>query len=254
MTLLSNLWVSDCPPKLNYPQPPLYLPHILVDQDEKRPTLPMLLCLKAGWRYLGNQAPHKQEHAVNRINHISADQFDNVSSTSTYNIQSSTYSVYNYIPYSCVSPSTSWTPSFTEWSPDSYMSLLMPPASILFPPQLPMAKKASPFNLCFISGNIAKCASCSYYIRATYTSCVWEWRVYTPPGGEQQSKFSPVYYHINMMCIQQKWPAFNQKELVISEEVSSKLTPVHKDYWQLLEFMCERSYAVNLTCITEVQL
>ena len=53
-----------------------------------------------------------------------------------------------------------------------------------------------------------------------------EWRSYTLPGGEKQSKFAPAYYHVNVLCIRRNWPAFNQSELTISTEVAQRLTNV----------------------------
>ena len=211
--------------------------------------------MPAGRGRKGSQAPRKrkkQESATNRIDRLATDQTG--SNSSTYNIQAATYSPYNYM--CTMSPSTSWTPSYPpDWSPDSYMSqsmlpsVLPPPPSLPppppfppFPVTLPMAETASPFNLCFISGNIAKCAGCNNkYVKpptAPYDLCVQhrEWRSYTPPGGEKQSKFSPAYYHVNVFCIRRNWPAFNQCELTISSEVASKLTQVHKDYLSSLGF------------------
>ena len=47
-------------------------------------------------------------------------------------------------------------------------------------------------------------------------------------GGEQQSKFSPAYYHVNLLCICNKWPMFRQHNLVILNEVAARLTQTHK--------------------------
>lgn len=189
----------------------------------------------------------KQEPAANRIDRLSTDQI--ASNSSTYNIQTATYSPYSYM-YNSVTPSTSWAPAYPDWSLDSYMSPPMfspplphgPPPPPPYSATPPMAEECSPFKLCFISGNIAKCAGCNNkYVKpsmAPYDLCVQhrEWRSYTPPGGEKQSKFAPAYYHVNLLCIRRNWPAFNQCELTISTEVAQKLTKVHKDYLVSLGF------------------
>ena len=210
--------------------------------------------MPAGRGRKGTQAPRKrkkQEPVTNRIDRFSTDQTGN--SSFTFNIQAATYSPYNYM-YNNKPPSTSWIPSYPDWSPDSYMSPSMFPPPPPLPPPLPpppstlrttpppMAEEASPFNLCFISGNIAKCAGCNNkYIKPPtppYDLCVQhrEWRSYTPPGGDKQSKFSPAHYHVNLLCIRRNWPTFNQRELSISSEVSSKLTQVHKVFLTSLGF------------------
>ena len=40
----------------------------------------------------------------------------------------------------------------------------------------------------------------------------------------------PVYFHLNIVCIRQKWPSFLPNNLQISSEISNKLTPIHRDY------------------------
>ena len=126
-------------------------------------------------KHLGKRK--KQESATNRIDRLATDQTG--SNSSTYNIQAATYSPYNYV--CTMSPSTSWTPLYSDWSPDSYMLQSMLPSALLPPPSLPpppppMAEATSPFNLCFISGNIAKCAGCNNkYVKpvtAPYELCV----------------------------------------------------------------------------------
>ena len=190
----------------------------------------------------------KQEAAADRTDRLSTDHVG--SNSSTYNIQTATYSPYNYM-YNSMTPSTSWSPAYPDWSFDqSYVSPSMfspplphrPPPQPPYPATPPMAEETSPFNLCFISGNIAKCAGCNNkYVKpstAPYDLCVQhrEWRSYTPPGGEKQSKFAPAYYHVNVLCIRRNWPAFNQCELTISTEVAQRLTNVHKDYLVSLGF------------------
>ena len=65
-----------------------------------------------------------------------------------------------------------------------------------------------------------------------YDLCIQhrEWRSFTSPGGGPQSKFSPSYYHVNLQCIRRNWPLFSPRHLIISPEMSSKLTPVHKEF------------------------
>lgn len=101
------------------------------------------------------------------------------------------------------------------------------------PPQ--MAQDTSEFVLVKIA-NVCKCAGCSNkYAKPTvppFDLCVQhrEWRYFTSPTGSQQSKFSPAYYHVNLPCIHHKWPQFSPSDLVISQEMSLKLTQIHKDF------------------------
>ena len=73
-------------------------------QSKRRPSFTKVAVhgMPGGRGKKGSQAPRKrkkQEECVNRINRISADQTDNYNSTSTFNIQASTYSPYNYMPW-----------------------------------------------------------------------------------------------------------------------------------------------------------
>ena len=96
--------------------------------------------------------------------------------------------------------------------------------------------ETAPFNLARIVGNISKCAGCgNKYCKPLvppYDLCVQhrEWRSFTSPGGGPQSKFLPSYYHVNLQCIRRNWPLFSPRHLIISPEMSSKLTPVHKEF------------------------
>ncbi len=132
---------------------------------------------------------------------------------------------YMYCDPPSVPPGTSWMPSHYNWYAD------FPP-----PPPPPMAQEAAPFNLCMISGNISKCAGCgNKYGKPPvppYDLCVQhrEWRLFTSPSGGPQSKFSPAYYHVNVLCITRNWPLFSPMNLTISPEMLSKLMPVHKDF------------------------
>ena len=115
-------------------------------------------------------------------------------------------------------------------SPTSSMSMPQP-----FVP--PMAEDSSPFFLCFITGNISKCTGCgNKYVKplvAPHDLCVQhrEWRYFTSPGhSDQQSKYSPAYYHLNLPCIQKKWPTFKKSDLIIQVEVAAKMTEVHKNH------------------------
>ena len=44
-----------------------------------------------------------------------------------------------------------------------------------------------------------------------------------------QSKFSNAYYHVNLPCINHKWPLFTPRELIITPEVYEKLGQQHYD-------------------------
>jgi len=87
-----------------------------------------------------------------------------------------------------------------------------------------------------ISGNISKCSGCGNKYSKTplppYDLCVQhsQWRSYTLPNGDPQSKFSNAYYHVNLPCIRRNWPHFSQADLIISPEMSLKLTPVHREF------------------------
>ncbi len=121
--------------------------------------------------------------------------------------------------------STSWMPSYHDWYAD------FPP-----PPPPPMAEEAALFTLSTIAGNISKCAGCgNKYSKPPvppYDLCVQhrEWRSYTSPGGGPQSKFSPAYYHVNVLCIRKNWPLFSPRDLIVSPEMSFKLLSVHKQF------------------------
>ena len=78
-------------------------------------------------------------------------------------------------PYSCMSPST---PSTSQPPPQ---------------PSTPvMAEESTPFNLCFIAGNISKCAGCGNKyekpVVPPHDLCIQhrEWRSFTPSGGGAQ--------------------------------------------------------------------
>lgn len=136
-------------------------------------------------------------------------------SSAAYNISAANYSPYSYMPY-------------------NYVSMGASPFSSPPPPPPPPAMA---FNLCFISGNIAKCFGCGNKYpkppKPPYDLCVQhrEWRSYTPTsGGDQQSKFSPAYYHVNLMCICNKWPMFRQHDLVVSSDVAERLAEAHNTY------------------------
>lgn len=107
----------------------------------------------------------------------------------------------------------------------------------------PMAEEESPFKLCFITGNISKCAGCgNKYAKPPvppYDLCVQhrEWRSFVSGSGPQ-SKFSPAYYHVNILCIQKNWPHFDPSHLEIPREVPAKLTDIH------IHFL--RSIGVNI--------
>ena len=118
--------------------------------------------------------------------------------------------------------------------PDWYSSYNMyPHISTPQPTVPPMAEEYTPFVLCYIVGNISKCAGCgNKYTKPVvppYDICIQhrEWRSFTPSGGTPQSKFSNVYYHVNLLCIKKKWPTFSPHDLVVHLEVREKLGPQH---------------------------
>ena len=122
-----------------------------------------------------------------------------------------------------------WTPPYTDWYAD-------------LPPPL-MAQDKAPFKLAVISGNISKCSGCgNKYSKPPlppYDLCIQhsQWRSYTLPNGDPQSKFSNAYYDVNLPFIRRNWPHFSPADLIISPEMSLKLTPVH-----LLGTSCEHCY------------
>ena len=104
----------------------------------------------------------------------------------------------------------------------------------------PMADDNSPFKLHFISGNIAKCAGCgNKYVKPAlppYDLCR-EWRFFTASGA-QQSKFSPAYYHVNVLCIKKNWPSFSPQHVVITSDVYMKH---HKSkiFWHVSNYVTD---------------
>lgn len=201
--------------------------------------------MPAGRGRKGSQAPRKRSNkplVTDRVDRLSSD--DVATSVAAahssqaephfdYNFLAANYSPYSYMPYGCVTMGTTSMPHLS--SPQTSQ----PPMAeaMLHFSSPPMAEAATPFNLWFISGNIAKCFGCgNKYVKPLvppFDLCVQhrEWRSYTPTAGaEQQSKFSPAYYHVNVMCICSKWPMFRQHNLVISSEVAARLTDVHKTY------------------------
>ena len=144
-------------------------------------------------------------------------------------------SYYNYAS-PCSTGYTSWpTPTSPyDWS-YPYMPIPPPPPSSQLPPAPPMAEENPQFKLCFIVGNISKCTGCgNRYPKPAippYDICVQhrEWRSFFSPGGAQQSRFAPAYYHVNVSCIQKNWPMFQPHQLTVAVDVLSKLTPQHKD-------------------------
>ena len=150
--------------------------------------------------------------------------------------------------YSTPTPTpTPWPPSYYDWGyqpffpPHAYTASFTQHSSGATPEaapamgQPPMAEDNSPFNLHFISGNISKCAGCgNKYVKPAlppYDLCVQhrEWRSFSV-SGTQQSKFSPAYYHLNILCIRRNWPSFSPAQLSITSDVLSRLNPTHRDY------------------------
>ena len=68
-----------------------------------------------------------------------------------------------------------------------------------------------------------------------YDMCIQhrEWRSFTPSGGLPQSKFSPAYYHVNVLCVQRNWPHFIP---AIEPEIRQKLGAQHVEF--LHQFGC----------------
>ena len=143
--------------------------------------------------------------------------------------------------YPPVYPPPRWVGPYC--SPQNYN--YTPPMASSTPPMAsstpPMAEQSTPFSLCFITGNISKCTGCGNKygkpVVAPYDLCVQhrEWRSFSS-AGEQQSKFSPAYYHVNLLCIRRNWCTFQPADLVVKPQVAEKLTTVHKDFLASLGF------------------
>ena len=112
----------------------------------------------------------------------------------------------------------------------------VPPMATPPQPVPPMAEECSLFKLCFIFGNISKCAGCgnnySKPLVSPYNLCIQhrEWRSFTPSGGTQQSRFSPSYYHVNLLCVKRNWPLFKPQDFVITPQIFQKLRQQHLDF------------------------
>ena len=166
--------------------------------------------------------------------------------TANYPHGNSLYCQPSYQSSSYSGPGPSWMyPYFPECYSGGPYNCTSPLASQ--PPPQPstpvMAEESTPFNLCFIAGNISKCAGCgNKYTKPVippHDLCIQhrEWRSFTPSGGgSQQSKFAPAYYHVNLPCVRRNWINFQPWELVISPETSAKLTPIHRSHLASLGF------------------
>ena len=85
----------------------------------------------------------------------------------------------------------------------------------------------SPFELCFVTGNIKVCRGC----RQKYEKppippmnlCIRhkEWQEFVPSGSAStQVRFGNVYYHVNIPCILTRCPYFTSDMLVIPPGVA----------------------------------
>ena len=108
------------------------------------------------------------------------------------------------------------------------------------PPPLIRCASSSPdestFYLAFIKGNIRVCRGC----RQNYTKpavppfdlCVrhQEWQEFKGPSSNLERRFGNVYYHLNLPCIQSKFPLFDPTMLEITPNVAVQLLPVHTEH------------------------
>ena len=150
-------------------------------------------------------------------------------SSSRYMAPNSVYTISSPPPWISGSlPYRDWpiSPAHQDWH---FLYMPTPSPQPQQAPVPPMAEEFSTFNLCFIVGNISKCAGCgNKYAEPPlppYDLCIQhrEWRSFTPSGGTPQSKFSPAYYHVNVVCLQKMWPSFSPQDLNIAPEVFQRL-------------------------------
>ena len=64
-----------------------------------------------------------------------------------------------------------------------------------------------------------------------------EWRSFFSPGGAQQSKFAPAYYHVSLSCTQKNWPMFQPHQLIATPDVASSLLLNTRTFYQCLAIM-----------------
>ena len=207
----------------------------------------------------GSQAPRKRKQSqpvTERVDQIASIQnTQSISGSSNHTLNIHNPGTVGHIPCSFRSPGPSYLPCESVWTPPYlgwYADFPPPPtlmaqdegwyADLQPSPPPPMAQDESPFKLSVISRNISKCSGCgNKYSKPPlppYDLCVQhsQWRSYTLPNGDPQSKFSNAYYHVNLPCIRRNWPHFSPADLIISPEMTLKLTPVHKDF--LASFGC----------------
>ena len=113
----------------------------------------------------------------------------------------------------------------TQWNAPCYMYPAFP------------SQQTSPeiFRLCFRSGNISVCNGCRNKFdkkaKPPDDLCVQheEWRSYTSPVSRlPESRFGNAYYHAKPCCIIARWPTFTPSDIIISDEIRSRLLPEHK--------------------------
>ena len=136
-------------------------------------------------------------------------------------------------------------PSYMSPGP-SYISLnppYMTPCHSTYsslPSSQPMA---APFTLAKIVGNISKCTGCGNpYAKPPVPPndlCIRhpQWRSFLSPAGNQQCRFSPAYYHVNILCITKDWPYFRPTDLIIPPELLSCLTPAHQQFLTMFGYL-----------------
>ena len=112
-----------------------------------------------------------------------------------------------------------------------------PPPLVHYSPN--STESDSPFELCFITGNIKVCRGCRQKYKKPPVPpmdlCVrhQEWQEFMPTGSSStQVRFGNVYYHVNIPCILTRCPYFSSDMLVIPPAIAMQLLPVHT---QLLE-------------------
>lgn len=96
--------------------------------------------------------------------------------------------------------------------------------------------EVSPFQLAFITGNIAVCRGCKQrYLKPASPPmdlCIRhkEWQEFRSPSGELQSRYGNVYYHCNVACVQARCPSFEPSMLEVHPSLAMQLMPVHTEY------------------------
>ena len=110
-----------------------------------------------------------------------------------------------------------------------------PPPLVHYSPS--STESSSPFELCFVTGNIKVCRGCRQkYVKPSVPPmdlCVrhQEWQEFVPVGSScTQVRFGNVYYHVNIPCILTRCPYFTSEMLVIPPAIAVQLLPAHTEF------------------------